>query len=287
MNEIVIIVFGYVGTRLARQYQDRGAPVLGLVQTQAGVERLAAAGIAARRLDLAADDLSGLPLAGAWVFHLAPPPGQGREDPHTRRLVDAFTRAGQPRRVVYISTTGVYGDCRGAWVDETWPARPGVDRSHRRWDAEQTVRRWAEASGGELVILRVAGIYGPGRLPLERLRQGVPMVRAQESPYSNRIHVDDLVSACALAMERGRPGAIYNACDDSPSTMTDYFLAIADAAGLPRPPLIPLAEAGGQVSAAMLSYLTESRRLSNRKLREELGLELRYPSLAQGLPSCL
>lgn len=287
MNEILIIGCGYVGVRLARQYLDLGQSVTGLVQSQAGVERLNAAGITARRVDLAHDDLSDLPLAGARVFHLVPPPDQGRTDPLTRRLVEVFARFGQPRRVVYMSTTGVYGDCRGAWVDESWPARPGVDRSRRRWDAEQTLQRWGEETGGEPVILRVAGIYGPGRLPLERLRQGLPMVRSEESPYSNRIHVDDLVAVCMLAMERGRPGAVYNACDDTPSTMTDYFLAIADAAGLPRPPLIPLAEAAGQVSAAMLSYLSESRRLSNRRLREELGFELRYPGLAQGLPSCL
>jgi len=286
-SEILIIGCGYVGTRVARRYLEQGRPALGLVQTQAGVERLAAAGIAARRLDLADDDLSDLPLAGAQVFHLAPPPGEGTQDPLTRRLVDACARAGVPPRVVYISTTGVYGDCAGAWVDESWPARPGVDRAHRRWDAEQTLQRWAAQTGGELVILRVAGIYGPGRLPLERIRQGVPMVRQEDSPFSNRIHVDDLAAACVLAMERGRPGAVYNACDDSPSTMTDYFLAIADAAGLPRPPLIPLAQAAGQVSAAMLSYLAESRRLRNGLLREELGLQLRYPSLAQGLPSCL
>jgi nucleoside-diphosphate-sugar epimerase len=287
VKEILIIGCGYVGARLARQYLDRGQPVTGLVQTRAGVERLNAAGIAARRVDLACDDLSDLPWSGARVFHLVPPADQGSTDPLTHRLIEAFARAGSPRRVVYMSTTGVYGDCRGAWVDESWPVRPGVDRSRRRWDAEQTLQRWGAETGGEPVILRVAGIYGPGRLPLERLRQGLPMVRSEESPYSNRIHVDDLVAACMVAMERGRPGAVYNACDDTPSTMTDYFLAIADAAGLPRPPLIPLAEAAGQVSAAMLSYLSESRRLSNRRLREELGLELRYPGLAEGLPSCL
>jgi nucleoside-diphosphate-sugar epimerase len=185
--------------------------------------------------------------------------------------------------VVYISTTGVYGDCGGAWVDETWPARPAVDRARRRWDAEQTLSRWSRHTGCELVVLRVAGIYGPGRLPLERIRQAVPMVREAESPYSNRIHVDDLATVCMAAMERGQPGAVYNACDGSPSTMTDYFLAVADAAGLPPPPLIPLAEAAGQISEAMLSYLAESRRLSNRRQSEDLGVVLRYPTLAQGL----
>ena len=222
--------------RLARQYADQERSVTGIVQSETGLARLAAAGIGARRVDLARDDLNTLPLAGAQVFHLAPPPAQGIEDLHSRRLIDACRRAGHPRRLVYISTTGVYGDCQGAWVDESWPARPGVDRARRRWDAEQALGDWSEESGGELVILRVAGIYGPGRLPLERIRQGIPLVRPEESPFSNRIHVDDLVAACVLAMERGRPGAIYNACDDQPSTMTNYFLAIAEAAGLPPRP---------------------------------------------------
>jgi nucleoside-diphosphate-sugar epimerase len=284
---MLLVGCGYVGTRLARQYLDLGQSLTGVVRSEAGVARLMKLGIPALAADLARDDLSRLPLRGSRVFLLAPPPTSGVEDLHTRRLADAFKHAGGPRRVVYIGTTGVYGDCGGDWVDETWPARPAVDRARRRWDAEQTLAGWSRETGGELIVLRVAGIYGPGRLPLERIRQGVPMVREAESPYSNRIHVDDLATVCMAAMERGQPGAVYNACDGNPSTMTDYFLAIADAAGLPRPPLIPMAEAAGQVSEAMLSYLAESRRLSNRRLTEDLGVVLRYPTLDQGLPSCL
>lgn len=284
---MLIMGCGYVGARLARQCLERGQPVTGVVRSAAGIARLAELGVSARAADLAQGDLTGLPLAGARLFHLAPPPATGTEDLHTRRLVAAFARAGDPRRVVYISTTGVYGDCGGAWVDETWPACPNVDRSRRRWDAEQVLTRWSQASGGELVVLRVAGIYGPGRLPLERIRQGVPLVRQEESPFSNRIHVDDLVSALIAAMERGLPGTVYNACDGHPSTMTEYFLAIAEAAGLPPPPLIAMDAAAGQLSEAMLSYLAESRRLCNRRLTEELGVGLRYPTLAEGLPGCL
>ena len=283
MTETVILGCGYVGARLARQCLEHGRPVLAVVRTDAGRERLRGLGIPAIRRDLAVDDLDDLPLAGAQVHHLIPPPAAGAEDPVTRRLVEAFARTGHPRRLVYVSTTGVYGDCGGAWVDETWPANPSVDRARRRWDAEQTLRRWSDASGGELVVLRVAGIYGPDRLPLERLRQGLPLVREEDAPYSNRIHVEDLVAALEAAMERGTPGAVYNAADGHPSTMTDYFLRVADATGLPRPPLIGLAEAADQLSEGMRSYLAESRRLSNRRLVEELGVRLRYPTLADGL----
>ncbi|BCU06012.1 SDR family oxidoreductase [Allochromatium tepidum] len=287
MQDIVIAGCGYVGERLARQYLDRGDSVLGLVRSQSGLERLAAAGIPAVRHDLACTDPIACSLAGRRLFHLAPPPAHGTEDLHTRRLVASFDRAGHPRRLVYISTTGVYGDCDGAWVDEDWPTRPTLDRSLRRLDAEEQLRRWSREHGGELIVLRVAGIYGPGRLPLERLKRGLPLVRPEEAPYSNRIHVDDLVAVCVAAMERGRNGDIFNVSDGHPSTMTEYFMQIAEAAGLPQPPLIGMAEASAHLSEGMMGYMSESRRLSNRRLREELGVELRYPTLAEGLAQAL
>ncbi len=283
MTEIVFIGCGYVGARLARQYQRRGQRVLGVVRSEAGLERLQGLGIPGIRRDLETDDLADLPLAGARVFHLAPPPANGVTDGITRRLAETFAQVGDPGRLVYVSTTGVYGDCGGAWVDEGWPARPAADRARRRWDAEQCLRQWSAEGGGELIVLRVAGIYGPDRLPLERIRRGLPLVCEEESPFSNRIHVDDLVAALEAAMDRGIPGGVYNACDGHPTTMTDYFLRVADAVGLPRPPLIPLAEAGARLSEGMVSYLSESRRLSNRRLRDELGVRLRYPTLAEGL----
>ena len=283
MNEQVVVGCGDVGTRLARQYRDQGEVVTGIVRSDAGVARLEKHGIKGLRCELAADDLGDLGLADALVFHFAPPPGSGVQDPHTRHLVETFERYGHPRRVVYISTTGVYGDCAGQWIDETHPVQPVADRSRRRRDAEETLIGWSLTSGRDLVILRVAGIYGPGRLPLERIRAGTPMVRPQQSPYTNRIHVDDLVTACIAAMERAPSGAVYNACDGHPSTMTDYFLEVAAAAGLPSPPLIGLEEAADRLSEGMLSYLSESRRLRNDRLRDELGVVFRYPSLADGL----
>ena len=281
-----ILGCGYIGQRLARTYRDQGYPVTAVTRSEASRQALARSGFQALARDLAREPLDDLGWAGEDLFHLAPPPPDGVEDGLTRHLVAAFRQGGHPRRLVYLSTTGVYGDCGGDWVDETRPPAPVADRSRRRWDAEETLRAWSRESGADLVILRVAGIYGPGRLPLERIRQGLPLAREEDSPWSNRIHADDLVAACVAAMARGAPGQVYNVCDGHPSTMTDYFLRVADAAGLPRPPLVSLSEAAGLVSPGMMSYLAESRRLSNRRLREELGLNLRHPDLAQGLPTC-
>ncbi|NEX22014.1 SDR family oxidoreductase [Thiorhodococcus mannitoliphagus] len=287
MSEVIVLGCGYVGTQVARQCLERSEAVTGVVRSAAGCARLEAAGIPCMRLDLATEEAPSGAFEGARLFHLAPPVDHGVEDSHTRRLVASFERAGSPRRILYISTTGVYGDCGGAWVDETWPTQPTAERSRRRLDAEETLRRWSRESGGELVILRVSGIYGPGRLPLARLKQGAPMVLAEEAPYSNRIHVDDLVAICIAAMDRAADGAVFNVSDGSPSTMTHYFMQIADATGLPRPPLIPMSEAGEQLSVGMMSYMRESRRLASRKVRDELGVELKYPSLAEGLKASL
>jgi len=283
---MLIIGCGYIGRRVAAAYQARGEGVRALVRSPESARDLAGRGIEALALDLGQGDLAPLAAAGERVFHFAPPPPQGRRDLWTRRLVEAFDSQGHPARLVYISTTGVYGDCAGDWVDENRPPNPGADRAWRRLDAEETLREWSQRSGGALVILRVAGIYGPGVLPLERIRQGLPLVRAEEAPYTNRIHADDLVALCLAAMDCGPSGGLYNASDGHPSSMTDYFLRVADLAGLPRPPLLPLVEAEGKLSAGMLSYLRESRRLSNHRMLTELGVSLRYPSLAEGLPAC-
>ena len=274
---------GDIGQRLACAYGEAGRSVTGLVRRPERQAALEALGIPALARDLDQAPLEDLALADREIFYLAPPPGTGVEETRIRRLVAAFACTGSPRRLVYISTTGVYGDCAGAWVDETWPAAPVAARARRRWDAEQTLRAWSRDTGAELILLRVAGIYGPGRLPLERLRRGLPVLREADSPYSNRVHAEDVTAACLAAMERGTPGRIYHVADGHPTTMTDYFLRLADAAGLPRPPVIGLEEAQERFSEEMLSYLRESRRLSNRRLREELGVRLRFPRLEDGL----
>ncbi len=285
---MLVVGCGYVGRRVARLLQAEGHDVAAVVRGSASVARLGALGVHAWAADL--DSIAGggspaLPVDDCPVFYFVPPPGEGREDGRLRAWLNA-RETGVPGRVVYISTTGVYGDCGGDWVEEDRPLNPTADRAWRRRDAEQALLSWSEASGVEVVILRVAGIYGPGRLPLARIRSGAPIVRRDEAPYTNRIHVEDLASLCVAAMRHGLPGRVYHACDGRPGNMTDYFHQVADAAGLPRLPEIPLAEAEGRLSPGLLSYLCESRRLGNRRAREELGVTFRFPDLDAGLADC-
>jgi nucleoside-diphosphate-sugar epimerase len=287
-GEAVIVGCGYVGRYVARLAQAQGQRVTGVVQSEASAARLRALGAAPVLADLdRSQQLPVLPTAGAVVYYFAPPPASGDRDPRIEGFLTRIAAPPLPARVVLISTTGVYGDCAGAWVSEDWPVNPQSDRARRRVAAEHALQAWSARTGVPVVVLRVPGIYGPGKLPEERLRQALPVLRPEESPWSNRVQVEDLARACVAAAERGRPGAVYNISDGHPSTMTDYFNRVADALGLPRPPAIGLAEADARLSAGMRSYLAESKRLDNRRMREELGVEPRYPDLDQGLAACL
>jgi len=287
MCKVSIVGCGDIGSRLARVCMAQGDQVTGWVRTEASRKRLEGLGIPVVAVDLD-HDRSVLPeLQGHRVYYFAPPPSLGCEDTRVARLLEQIQESGSPRRVVYLSTTGVYGDCHGEWVDETRPPAPQVDRARRRLDAELRWRRWSETTGGELVILRVAGIYGPGKLPVKRLQSGQPMVGEADSPITNHIHALDLVRVCLAAMQHGGNGEVYNVSDGRPGSMTGYFNQVADYLQLPRPPVISRAQAEQRLSPGMLSYLGESRRLSNRKLLEQLQIELLYPSLAEGLPACL
>jgi nucleoside-diphosphate-sugar epimerase len=271
--------------RIARGLRTHGVTATGLVRSSASPRRLAARGIPAWVADL--DEpatLQGLPLRGSQIYYLAPPPARGRLDTRMRAFLQAASGR-LPGRVVYISTSGVYGDCAGAWVDETRPPAPESERARRRLDAEQVLAAWGRGSGCEHVAPRVGGIYGPGRLPIARLA-GMTLICPQEAPYSNRIHSEDLARICIAAMARGRSGEVYNVADGHPTTMTDYLYRVADLAGLPRPSCVGLDQAPGRLSPEMLSFIGESRRLDIGKLRSELGVELRYPDLEQGLVAC-
>lgn len=209
-----------------------------------------------------------------WVVHLAPPQADGVLDMRTRHLTAILPEGA---RVVYVSTTGVYGDRAGALTPETTPVAPKNARARRRVDAEQTLRAWAVAGTGRVAILRAPGIYAADRLPLERLHRGTPALLAQDDVYTNHIHADDLARLAALALFRARPGRVYNASDDSRLKMADYFDLVADAFGLDLPPRLARAELARTVSAMQLSFMSESRRLQNGRLHRELRARLLYP----------
>jgi len=216
------------------------------------------------------------------VVHLAPPPMQGSLDQRTRNLVAILPRQG---RLVYVSTTGVYGDCKGAFFDETRPVAPVNARAERRVDAERVLRRWARHHEGKLSILRVPGIYAADRLPLERLRQGTPALLDSDDVYTNHIHADDLAQIIALALFRAQPLRVYHTVDDSALKMGDYFDQVATAFKLLLPPRVPRAELSKQVSPMLLSFMSESRRLSNERMKTELGVRLRWPAVSDLLAS--
>lgn len=288
MTNIVILGCGYVGRHVAALERDAGNDVLGVVRSDASAETLRQHGIAAALADLDAPaSLAALPLAGSIVYYFAPPPPRGITDPRMRAFVGALDPTVPPARVVLISTTGVYGNCAGASIDEDTPINPQADRAFRRADAENTLRHWGHEHAVPVVVLRVPGIYGPGRLPEQRLREGRPVLREDESPYSNRIHIHDLARACFAAARRGAADRVYNVADGHPSTMTDYFNHVADALGLPRPPQISRSQAQSELSAGMMSYLEESKRIDITRMREELGVEPEYADLARGLAACV
>ncbi|MEJ2199831.1 MAG: SDR family oxidoreductase [Desulfuromonadaceae bacterium] len=288
MNQDVLIVgCGDIGRRVACLLQQQGRRVSGVVSSAESAARLEAAGI--RPLLINLNDpgaLHELPSKGALVYYLAAPPGGGFTDPKVRNFCAAIRAQEAPRQLIYIRTSGVYGDCGEAVVTEETPVNPQTSRAKRRYDAEQTLSRWSRELGVPLVILRVTGIYGPGRLPLFRLQEGHPLLRLEESRPTNRIHADDLAQVC-VAAEQAADGEVFNVSDGHPTSMTEYFLTLADLCGLPHPPLISLAEARQVMAPLMLSYLTESRRMDNSRMLTRLGVRLRYPILTEGLRASL
>jgi nucleoside-diphosphate-sugar epimerase len=283
MLRILIVGCGDIGLRAARQLRGK-ARVYGLLRTPERAGELHAAGVIPIVGDL--DDRRGLDrLAGLAdvVFHFAPPPAEGERDPRTRRLLAALGSASLPRSLVYVSTSGVYGDCAGAEVPETRPARPKNARAWRRLDAERQLRGWAARTGVGLAILRAPGIYARDRMPEERVRKGLPALRPDEDIHTNHIHADDLAGLAIAALYRGGRNRVYNAVDDSGLKMGDWFDVVADAIGVARPPRLARDEVMAAVTPAMRSFLSESRRLTNRRIKHELRYRLRYPSVRQGL----
>ena len=217
------------------------------------------------------------------VIHLAPPQNQGNRDHRTRNLLRILAQGSSAvRRLIYVSTTGVYGDHRGAKVSELTPVNPQSERAQRRVDAERALRLWGPAHGIAVTILRVPGIYAANRLPLERLQSQTPALLPEEDAYSNHIHSDDLARLVCAAVYHGKPQRVINACDGNETKMGDYFDEVADAFGLARAPRMPAKQLQEMVSPMLWSFMRESRRVTNTRL-SELKTPLRYPSVADFL----
>ena len=276
LPRLLILGCGDVGMRLLPLVRDRFR-VFALTSQPERRTELRDAGAIPIVADLDhADSLPRLARLADVIVHLAPPQSSGEQDRRTRRLCAILPEGAH---LVYVSTSGVYGDCGGAAIDETRPVNPRNPRAVRRVDAEQVLRHWARRRHGRVTILRVPGIYAADRLPLERLKKGSPALLAEEDVYTNHIHADDLAQIVALALVRGLPGRVYHAVDDSDMKMAAYFDAVADAHDMARPPRLPRAQLENEVSPMLLSFMSESRRLSNRRIKQELGVRLRYPTV--------
>ena len=280
LPRLLILGCGDVGMRLLPLLRGRFR-VFAVTSQPARCAQLRAAGAVPIVANL--DDRASLKrLAGLapTIVHLAPPLSSGLLDRRTRNLAAILPEHG---RLVYVSTSGVYGDCGGAVVAETRPVAPANARAKRRVDAEQVLRGWGARRGASVAILRVPGIYAEDRLPLKRLREGTPALAAGDDVYTNHIHADDLARIIERAIWRGRPGRVYHASDDSELKMAEYFDAVADAFGLPRPPRLPREQLRQAVTPMLLSFMSESRRLDNTRIRRELGVRLRYRRVADAL----
>ena len=317
MKRILIVGSGDIALRVAQLLRGH-FQLIGLVRRTERLAELRAAGITPLPGDL--DDRASLArIAGLadWVLHFAPPPnteksplcppfskggihgarkptdiphfgkgGQGGfalADTRTRNLLAALSRGKLPQRLIYISTSGVYGDCGSAYVSESHPLNPHTARAQRRVDAEQQIRAWAKRNDVPSTILRVPGIYAANRLPLERLRAGTAAIVASEDGYTNHIHADDLARIVLAALRNGKPNRVYHASDDSEMKMGDYFDSVAKVFGMALPPRLPRAEVERSVSPALWSFMNESRRLTNVRMKRELKVKLLYPTVADVL----
>lgn len=285
-ERVLLVGCGDVGLRVAALLQGR-VRLLALTSSPARLPELRQRGITPLLGDLdkpaTLRRLSGL---ATRVVHLAPPPDSGRTDPRTQALLRQLRHRSKPKSLVYGSTSGVYGDCQGDVVTETRAVNPATTRAQRRIDAEGRVRHFGRASGVPSQVLRIPGIYAPNRAggtPRERLLKGTPVLCAQDDVYTNHIHADDLARACVAALWRARAQRVYNVNDDSCLKMGDYFDLAADLFGLPRPPRVPRSSATQQLPLMLLSFMSESRRMDNQRMKAELGLRLRYPTVLQGL----
>ncbi len=285
-QRILVIGCGDVALRVVRQ-ATAGVRWLALTSSPERLGPLRAAGITplVGNLDQSAGlrRLAGL---GHRLLYLAPPPTDGRTDPRASSLARALRRRSGLQSAVYGSTTGVYGDCGGDWVDERRPVMPQTPRAQRRVYAEAVMRIWGKATGTPVSVLRIPGIYAPDReggTPEARLQKGTPVLRQEDDVYTNHIHADDLARACWRALWKAPAQRVFNISDDTQLKMGDYFDLAAGIYGLPKPPRIARDSAGSVLPVMLLSFMSESRRIDNCRMKAELGVRLRFPDVADGL----
>lgn len=275
---------GYTARRLARRVIAASGRVSGTRRDQAGAEALAAEGITGHRF---AGDAA-LPASafdGVTEVLVSIPPGEGGEDGVLRWHGEVLGALPSLRWVGLLSTTGVYGDTGGNWVDEDAPLNPMNERSERRVAAERRWLDWGKASGTAVQVFRLPGIYGPGRSPLDRLRSGSAQRIVKAGQVFNRAHVDDIGTALLLGMDRPTAGPVFNVADDEPAPADEVLEFAATRAGLPAPPAVPFDEA--ELSPMARSFYAENKRVSNRRIRDELGFVPAYPSYREGLTAIL
>ncbi|MCJ7557292.1 MAG: NAD-dependent epimerase/dehydratase family protein [Gammaproteobacteria bacterium] len=285
ITPLIVVGYGYLGKRLVDHCVLRQRPVSVLTRSADHVAALDDLGIDYQILDLDARGASlALPIAGQTLIYTVPPATAG-QDHRLSGLLNLFPDG--PCRLIYISTSGVYGDCGGQLVDESAPANPGSERGRRRLAAEQTVRDWAEANQVSWTILRVPGIYGPHRLPLASLVRGEAFLRPEDSPPGNRIHVDDLVACCLAAADHSNATGLFNVGDGNPLSATAFAQATANATGLPEPELVDRNDAQQRISPGRWSFLSESRQLDTQRMRRDLEVVPRYGNPLEGLRASL
>lgn len=287
----VIFGCGDVGRRIAKELNDGSSSdsqinaYANSIQSQQQAAKL---GVACQIIDLdnlvTNSDIDYSVCPASELYYTVAPQKDGLTDRRSESLIKHFMAADiRPAKVVIISTTGVYGDCNGEWVCESSPTEPQTERGQRRLDLERQWLSWGESQKVSVVVLRVPGIYAFSRLPRARLERKTPVVRASECGFSNRVHADDLARMCILAMRKAPAGEIYNATDGVPGKISEYLQAAAHALGYPPLPEISMSQARQQLSQGMLSYLSESRKISNQKLVDELGYQFLYPDFKEGI----
>ena len=280
-DSIIVAGAGYTGQRLLNLLSGQSSRIVALSRSS----KLTLPGVEFIQIDFDSDSPTRIEVGeNARVCYFVPPSGDGSPEARIKRFFENVLDS-LPVRVVLISTTGVYGNCDGEWVDETWPLNPQTDRALRRLEVEKYCSSWAERHDVSVAILRVAGIYGPGRVPNERLRQGFTLPKSQSGGFSNRIHVDDLAAICAAGLAGDATGA-FNVSDGHPLRYRDYFNLVAEIWDLPKAEEDDENESLNSISPTMRSYLRESRKIVNRKLLESFSIELQYPHPRQGLIAC-